>query len=221
MAISVAIIEDDPVVSRYLSNMILGSPLCQLAGVAANKNQAETIIAANTADIYLVDLGLPDVSGIDLMRQIRISCPAAKSMVLSSLGDMRHVMQSIEAGASGYLLKDDQPDELIAKLISLHNGNAPISAGVAKFLFQKISQAQQAPDAAHTPNPDSVHFFSLTSRELEVLSELRFPKPAKQIAHQLNISYFTVNQHIRHIYRKLGVATRTAALDKAMAHGLL
>ena len=219
MAISVAVIEDDPVVSKYLATMISSSPLCELAGAAANKTQAYELIARNAADIYLVDIGLPDVSGIDLMKKIKLECLDSHVMVLTSLGDMRHVLHSIEAGAAGYLLKDDQPDELVAKLVSLYNGNSPVSPGVAKLLIKKIANAES--QEASGPNPQAVLKFGLSKREVQVLQELRSPNPVKLIADRLNISYFTVNQHVRQVYRKLEVNSRTAALDKAIENGLL
>ncbi|WP_310643419.1 response regulator transcription factor [Limnohabitans sp.] len=217
MAISVVIIEDDPIVSNYLSALIRNSPLCNLVGAACNNEQAQKLIAED-ADVYLVDIGLPDVSGIDLMRQIKGKCVNASVMVLTSLADMRHVMQSIEAGASGYLLKDDQPEGLIEKLVSLYNGNSPLSPSVAKLLIKKITETPQQQPVG--PNYEMVEKLGLSRREYEVLIELRSPMPVKLIAEKLNISYFTVNQHVRRIYQKLKVGTRSGALSKATEHGL-
>ncbi len=217
MTISVAIIEDDPIVLSYLSLLIKSSTLCDLVGTASNNEQAQKLIAEN-ADVYLVDIGLPDISGIDLMRQIKSECLNSLIMVLTSLADMRHVMQSIEAGASGYLLKDDQPEELIDKLVSLYNGNSPLSPSVAKLLIKKITEStQQEPSG---PNYEMLEKLGLSRREYEVLLELRTPMPVKLIAEKLNISYFTVNQHVRRIYQKLKVGTRSGALSKATEYGL-
>ena len=217
MAISVVIIEDDPIVLNYLAILIKNSPMCDLLGTASNNAQAQKLISEN-ADVYLVDIGLPDVSGIDLMRQIKSKCANAFVMVLTSLADMRHVMQSIEAGASGYLLKDDQPEELIDKLISLYNGNSPISPSVAKLLIKKITESTQQEPAG--PNYEMLEKLGLSRREYEVLLELRSPMPVKLIAEKLNISYFTVTQHVRRIYQKLKVGTRSGALSKATEYGL-
>jgi DNA-binding NarL/FixJ family response regulator len=217
MAISVVIIEDDPIVSNYLSVLIKNSPLCDLVGTASNNAQAQHLMS-ESVDVFLVDIGLPDVSGIDLMRQIKSKCLNASIMVLTSLADMRHVMQSIEAGASGYLLKDDQPEELIGKLVSLYNGNSPLSPGVAKLLIKKIADSTlQTPMG---PNHEMLEKLGISRREYEVLLELRTPKPVKLIAEKLNISYFTVNQHVRRIYQKLKVGTRSGALSKAAEYGL-
>lgn len=217
MAISVAIIEDDPIVSNYLSTLISNSPLCRLVGTAANNAQAQ-LLMDKVVDVFLVDIGLPDVSGIELMKQIKEKRQDAAVMVLTSLADMRHVMQSIEAGASGYLLKDDQPEELIGKLVSLYNGNSPLSPSVAKLLIKKITESSEPSSAG--PNLEMLEQLGLSRREYEVLLELRSPMPVKQIAEKLNISYFTVNQHVRRIYQKLKVGTRSGALSKAAEHGL-
>jgi len=219
MAISVGIIEDDPVVSKYLASLVSASPLCRLAGAAANKSQAYELIGSNSADIYLVDIGLPDISGIDLMKKIKKECADAHVMVLTSLGDMRHVLSSTEAGASGYLLKDDQPDELIGKLVSLYNGNSPVSPGVAKYLIRKLASA--AKEEVVQPDPVAIFKFGLSKREMQVLYELRTSDPVKLIASKLNISYFTVNQHVRSVYKKLGVNSRTEAISKASENDLL
>ena len=218
MAISVVIIEDDPIVLNYLSLLIKDSPLCQLVGTASNNAQAQKHIAENV-DVYLVDIGLPDVSGIDLMRQIKSKCPNAFVMVLTSLADMRHVMQSIEAGASGYLLKDDQPEELIDKLVSLHNGNSPLSPSVAKLLIKKITESNQQEPAG--PNYEMLEKLGLSRREYEVLLELRSPMPVKLIAEKLNISEHTVKVHFWRLYRLLGVNSRTQALRFARSNGWL
>ena len=140
-------------------------------------------------------------------------------MVLTSLGDMRHVMESIRAGAAGYLLKDDDSSELISKLVSLHNGNSPVSARVAKILIDKITESDKVEPSK--PNTVAIEYFKLTQRELEILKELNTSKPVKNIASDLFVSYFTVTQHIRSIYRKLDVASRAGALNKARAHELL
>lgn len=217
MAISVAIIEDDPVVSNYLSRLIRNSPLCNLVGEASNNAQAQLLITEQV-DVFLVDIGLPDVSGIDLMKQIKATCQDASIMVLTSLADMRHVIRSIEAGASGYLLKDDQPEELIGKLVSLYNGNSPLSPSVAKLLIKKITETVEVKTSV--PNLEMLKQIGLSRREYEVLLELRTPKPVKLIAEKLNISYFTVNQHVRRIYQKMNVGTRSGALSKAAEYGL-
>lgn len=217
MAISIAIIEDDPIVSNYLTVLIKNSPLCDLVGTASNNEQAQHLMSENV-DVFLVDIGLPDVSGIDLMRQIKHKFPNAYVMVLTSLADTRHVMQSIEAGASGYLLKDDQPEELIGKLVSLYNGNSPLSPSVAKLLIKKITESTQQIPAG--PNHEVLKKLGLSRREYEVLLELRSPMPVKLIAEKLHISYFTVTQHVRRIYQKLKVSTRSGALSKAAEYGL-
>lgn len=216
MSISVAIIEDDPTVLRYVAALVGNSPLCKLAGVASHNAQAQELIAGG-ADVFVVDIGLPDVSGIELIRQIKAQHPGAAIMMLTSLADMRHVMQSIEAGASGYLLKDDHPEELVSKLISLYNGNSPLSPSVAKLLIKKITEPGEK--ASGKLNLQLIEEFGLSRREMEVLQELRTPLPVKQIAAKLNISYFTATQHVRRIYKKLNVNTRAGALNKATEHG--
>src|ERR1043165_7086519 len=121
MSIAVVIIEDDPAVMKRLVDVISNSSFCEVVGVARNRGEATAAILANRADLYRIDLGLPDADGVELIQLVRERCPESRSMVLSTFGDSKHVMRSLRAGARGYLLKDEIQPSLVEKLVSAHN----------------------------------------------------------------------------------------------------
>jgi DNA-binding NarL/FixJ family response regulator len=220
MSIAVSIIEDDRSVRQHLIEAINSSPLCTLVGAAGNKAEAMTLIASNETDVYLVDLGLPDIDGVDLIASIKKSCESAQSLVLSAFGDAKHISRSIRAGAMGYLLKEEQNTTLIDKIVSLHNGLAPISPLVAKILIQQINSTKAVQHNDSTKTGVAVHI-GLRAREIEVLKYLSTGLSIMHIADKLFISTHTVNQHLRSIYRKLDVRSRSMAVHVARQNGIL
>ncbi len=220
MSISVAIIEDDQSVRTHLESIIRASNLCVLSGSAGHRAEAMALIDKNTTDVYLVDLGLPDVDGVDIIAYIKEHCAHAQSMVLSTFGDAKHVGRSIRAGAKGYLLKDEASHTLIEKIVALHNGASPISAPIAKILFQQLSESQNEP-AAQQARTEAIARFQLGAREVDVIGELALGLSIVHIADRLNISPHTVNQHLRNIYRKLNVRSRSLAVFVAKENGIV
>ena len=139
MSLTVSIIEDDAQIRSHLADLINASNRCELIGSACDGAEARVSISQDKTEVYLVDLGLPDVDGVDLIALIKTSCPAARCLVLSTFGDTKHINRSIRAGASGYVLKDEVNSTLIDKIVTVHNGDSPVSASLIKLLFQQIS----------------------------------------------------------------------------------
>lgn len=220
MTISVAIIDDDESVRTHLGMLIDQSNLVTLCGTASNRAEAIPLIDQDIADVYLVDLGLPDADGVDIIAYIKAHCENAQSMVLSTFGDSKHVGRSIRAGAMGYLLKDEPKETLIEKIVALHNGSSPISSSIVKILIQQISVDKKKPEAA-TSRAAAIARFQLGPREVEVLDQLALGLSIIHIADRLNISTHTVNQHLRSIYRKLNVRSRSMAVFTAKSQGIL
>ena len=219
MSIAVSIIEDDHTVRQHLIEVIKSSPLCTLAGTARNRAEAMAIIDKNTTDIYLVDLGLPDVDGVDLIANIKENCEGAQSLVLSTFGDARHVSRSIRAGAMGYLLKEERSDNLIEKIVSLSNGLSPASPSITKILFQQLGGGTVIQYTEAT-RKEAIANLGLGAREVSVLELLATGLSIIHIADRLFISTHTVNQHLRSIYRKLGVRSRSMAVHAAQKNGV-
>ncbi|MGN7876593.1 response regulator transcription factor [uncultured Roseateles sp.] len=214
------IIEDDPAVMKRLVDVISNSSFCEVVGVARNRGEAMAAILANRADLYLIDLGLPDADGVELIQLVRERCPESRSMVLSTFGDSKHVMRSLRAGARGYLLKDEIQPSLVEKLVSAHNGQAPLSPAVAQLVVERISMLENNV-RPQVDREKVLRDLGMGEREWEVLRLLIEGLPIVEIGRRLSISHHTVNQHLRSVYRKLGVKSRAMAANAARLHGLI
>ncbi len=160
--------------------------------------------------MLLVDLGLPDGTGLDVIAAARAALPGCAVMVSTIFGDETHVLRAIEAGAMGYVLKDLSAAELVAEIRSLHAGGSPINPMVARKLL--LRQAAQAP--AHPPAP-------LSAREAEVLRLVARGYTADEVAAALGVSPHTVQTFVRRIYTKLQVGSRAEAVREGQRQGWL
>lgn len=219
MPISVAIIEDQPVVLAHFSAIIHADPGLSLVATASNGEEGRELIRNVNADIYLVDLGLPDFSGLVLLPEIMRQRPAANAMVISMFDDDKHVIAAIEAGATGYLLKDSDSRNVGDALRELHAGGSPLSPPIAKKLLTLFRDGLRGLPAEPVPAP--VEKVTLTERETEVLRQLAIGLAFREIAEALDISSHTVAQHVRNIYKKLAVRSRGKAVYEATKLGLL
>jgi DNA-binding NarL/FixJ family response regulator len=218
MTIQVFLVEDDPEFGRQLVDLIRTNPLLQLCGWADTVALALDNIRSSQADVFLVDLGLPDGSGQTVIQHIARARPAARVMVLSTLGDPKHILSSLEMGAHGYLLKSEPPERILHDIITLVNEGGVLSGHASKIVIQEMAQ-RHPPSAQRSASGTAPA--ALTPKELRVLSLVQTGLPAKSIAFQLNISIFTVNQHLRSIYRKLNVRNKMEAVQSAQNLGLL
>lgn len=218
--IHVAIVEDDPSFSDALSTVVQAVPDMWLAATAGTRAAGLAMLQGPPADVLLVDLGLPDGSGIDVIRAAAKQWPSCSIMVSTNFGDETHVMRSIEAGASGYLLKDSSPAKTIDEIRSLANGGSPISPIIARMVLARFRQgsssdagAQQAQSADASP--------PLSAREKEVLVFITKGFTAHEIARLMELSHFTVRTFVRRIYSKLKVTSKAEAIYEARTQGLL
>ena len=136
--ISVVLVEDDVHFQNALMAVIAGAPDMRLAALAGSRAQGLQALRNTPADVLLVDLGLPDGSGIDVIRAAHSQWPDCAVMVSTTFGDEAHVLQSIEAGASGYLLKDSTPEEMLGEIRILHQGGSPISPLIARQILTRF-----------------------------------------------------------------------------------
>jgi DNA-binding NarL/FixJ family response regulator len=216
--IHVAIVEDDPDFSDALALVLHAAPDMHLAGKAATQAEGLALLQGPPADVLLVDLGLPDGSGIAVIQAAIHLWPSCNIMVSTTFGDETHVMRSIEAGAAGYLLKDSSPAKVLVEIRSLASGGSPISPIIARQVLARFRQATpnsatpQAPDA--TPSP-------LSARETEVLEFITKGFTAQEIAKLMQLSPFTVRTFVRRIYSKLKVTSKAEAIYEARTLGLL
>jgi len=212
--VTVLLLEDDPATRERLAGIVSGAPGLELAAAFGELRTALDWLAANAPpQVLLVDLQLPDGSGIELIRAARRVAPHSESMVISVFGDEAHVVSAIEAGATSYLLKDSSADEIVTGIARLRAGESPISAAIARHLLKRFRVADE-PAGASQASP-------LTPRENEVLQLIAKGLSYQRIADTLGMSPHTVTTHIKQIYRKLAVNSRGEAVFEAMQMGLL
>ena len=218
----VALVEDDPATQQRLAVAIAGNSALQLVHVAGTAGAAIAWLREARPDVLLVDLGLPDRSGLEVIRHARIHSPLTEVMVVTLFGDESHMIAAFEAGARGYLLKDGTEEELARHVLDLHAGGSPMSPLIARQLVARISQPP-APAAANAPKaPDRIALADILSpREGEILKLVARGFTYPELALLLDISISTVRTHVKSIYGKLAVHTKTEAVFEARQMGLL
>lgn len=217
--IRVAIVEDDMDFLQALIQTVHEEPDLQLVGTASTRAAGLGLLQGPAADILIVDLGLPDGSGIDVIRAAATQWPDCGTMVSTTFGDEAHVIRSIEAGAAGYLLKHREPARLAAEIRSLHSGGSPISPLIARHVLTRFWQAK--PPAVAERSEEGEAKTSLSAREQEVLELITKGFTADEIAQLMQISRYTVLTFVRRIYKKLNVRSKAEAIYEAHAQGLL
>lgn len=219
MATSVLIVEDEPEFMRRFTNAILSDPALALAGSVGTARGAIAMVDAQPPDVVLLDLGLPDLDGVEVIRHVLARQLPCDVLVVTMFDDDQHVLDSIEAGASGYLLKDALPESIVSSIRELRGGGSPISPGIARRILGRFRLAlgptRQA--AAPPPRPGS----PLTERETELLRLTAKGLSFETISELMGISPHTVVAHVRKIYRKLAVHSRGEAVYEATQLGLL
>jgi DNA-binding NarL/FixJ family response regulator len=201
---TVAIVEDSAVVSASLEKVIADSGQYTCLCTCANGEQALREIPENEPDVVLMDIELPDISGIECTARLKRTMPELQILILTVYKNSELIFKALEAGASGYLLKRSTPEEIIHAVREVKEGGAPMSSEIARKVVQYFRKRTVA----------SPEIASLTRREEEILSLLAQGYASKEIGNKLDISYDTVCSHLRHIYDKLHVRSRTAAVIK-------
>jgi DNA-binding NarL/FixJ family response regulator len=213
---TVIVVEDDPAFLTRFCGIVAGAPELTLIAAVGDMASARAVIARQAPDVLLTDLGLPDGNGIDLIRETARACPATDIMVISVFGDEEHVLASIEAGATGYILKDSPPGELVGLIAQLRAGGSPISPLIARQLLKRF----RPEDKPVGPTPD-LQAPAMTHRESEVLALIAKGFNFAEIARLLEVSPHTINAHVKKIYQKLAVHSRGEAVYEAGKMGLL
>ncbi|NCA72232.1 MAG: response regulator transcription factor [Sphingobacteriia bacterium] len=207
-------VEDDPVFQRVLAEAIagLGTPWMTQAFRRGDDAIAFCRAGGLCPDLALVDLGLPDCSGVEVIRGLAQRCPDTPVMVVSIFADEARVLEAIRAGALGYLLKDD-PSLLITQAIEqLLAGVYPISPMLARYLFKL---------AGREPSAHETTTSLLTPREHELLAQIAEGHTYAECAAAMGISLASVQTHVRNLYRKLGAHSQVQAVKRAQQQGLL
>jgi len=204
--IRILIADDHPVVRAGLQGMLASQSDFELVGEAATGNQAVTLSALLHPDVILMDLRMAEMDGAAATAYIQTQQPGTPVLILTTYDTNADILRAIEAGATGYLLKDTPREDLFAAIRSVAQGKAVLAPTVAtRLLRQRQTLAGEA----------------LSARELEVLSLVARGASNKEIARSLYLSEATVKSHLIHLFGKLGVTDRTAAVTVALQHGLL
>ncbi|MHA3916367.1 LuxR C-terminal-related transcriptional regulator [Halovulum sp. GXIMD14793] len=207
----VLIIEDRPDIAARLAEAIIATDGIVLAGHAVTLDQGLNMLFDLRPHIVLVDIGLPDGSGLEAVRACAQADWRVEAMVVSIFGDETRVVEAIQAGAKGYILKGAGLDLIGANILTVLEGGSPISPSIARHLLSIIKQSDAS---TLVPSP-------LTERETEILRAVARGYKRHEIAAQLEISAGTVGNHITNIYRKLEVGSNMEAVARASKIGVL
>ncbi|CAN5477494.1 response regulator transcription factor [soil metagenome] len=213
LMIRTIIIEDDPVTLEMLAAALASADDIVVTGIARNVKSGLALIESGGYDVMLCDLGLPDGSGITLIRTSSARWPEADILVITIFADQVKVLDSIKAGARGYLLKDEQFDDCVEGVREIRRGGSPISPIIARHL---LMQLQAVPKAPGTLPKDG-----LSVRELEILDMLARGFSYAEIAALLGRSTLTIGTHVKNLYRKLEVNSRSEAVFEASSLGIM
>jgi DNA-binding NarL/FixJ family response regulator len=200
------LVEDDVATRDWLVDLIADMSDLRLGLACGTVAEACAWLAAHAPDIVLTDLGLPDGSGLEVIRRAA-RLPGCEILVLSIFGDEANVLAAIDAGASGYLLKDGSLDAIRSHLACLRSGGSPLSPRIARTLVRRTRGMLAGPGAGATADAGP-----LSQRELDVLTGIGKGFSYAEVAATLGISANTVRTHVRHLYEKLAVNSRTEAL---------
>ena len=204
-AIRVIVVDDHAVVRAGLSQLLCGADAIDVVGQAADGAEAIELAERLAPDVVVMDLQMPGMDGVEATRRLVDQGGAAQVLVLTSFSDSERIVAALDAGAVGYLLKDSDPEELLAGVRAVHRGESPLHPRAARQLLSARSTSAAT---------------GLTAREREVLALVRAGLANKQIARRLGISERTVKAHLTSVFQRIGVADRTQAALWAERQGL-
>lgn len=203
--IRLLIAEDHAMVRAGLEELLSDVEDFEIAGAAANGEEAITLAAETSPDVVLIDLAMPIIDGIEATRRMLAADPGLRIVVLTAFSDRERILRALDAGALGYLLKDTEPEELFASIRAAARGDAPLAPKAARaVLAERASQRS----------------VELSDREKEVLSLVAAGLANKVIAQRLEISEKTVKAHLTRVFERIGVSDRTQAALWAQRQGI-
>jgi DNA-binding NarL/FixJ family response regulator len=234
MKIHVLVIDSDEEFCVRLASPLGDNNLITVEGYAHTAEEARKHIAKHKCDVYLVSLQLPDGNGLEIVRHITENHRHAKVIVLSALGGEDHILSSITAGASSFVLKSEQAENIIRIIIATVNEGAHLNGQASRILIHQVREWMASSVKAPPNNGGRLPMFTdctapqtdhcsakLTNKELQVLRHIATGLASKQVALAMNISIFTVNQHLRNIYQKLRAKNKMQAVQRAIQMGIL
>ncbi len=207
--IRVAVVEDDREIRGLLRGILERAEGLQVVGTFPDAEDYLSDLERIAADVVLMDIGLPGINGIECVRQAKPMRPATQYLMSTVFESPAYIHQALCAGATGYLVKNAEPEEIIAAVRDIHAGGSPMSPPIARLVVASFQQQVQ----------QSIQDHLLTERERSVLDQLANGLMYKEIAAKAGISTETVRKHVRNIYEKLQVGSRMEAVRKAYPNG--
>ncbi|HEX5926158.1 MAG TPA: response regulator transcription factor [Baekduia sp.] len=214
--IRVVIADDHGLVREGLRRLVDAPADIGVVGTAASGREAVELIERTRPDVALMDLSMPDIDGIAATRQALARAPDTHVVILTSFSDRERILEALDAGAIGYLLKDAEPDELLRGIRTAVKGDSPLAPRAAAELI-----ADRRPAGSDVRNRSAEPEQTFTPREREILALLAQGRPNKVIARRLDIAEQTVKNHLSHIFQTLGVTDRTQAALWAQRNGVV
>ncbi|MFD3450056.1 response regulator [Microbacteriaceae bacterium 4G12] len=211
MTIKLLLVEDHHIVRRGLVFFLEKQQEFQIIGEASNGLEAVAFVEKEKPDVILMDLSMPVMDGIEATKKVKERDPSIKVLILTSFAEQDYVIPALEAGADGYQLKEVEPDQLVASIIAVHQGNTNLHPKVTPAVFAHLQTKPKAKQEG---------LDLLTKREKEVLQVIASGKSNKEIAAKLHITEQTVKTHVSNILSKLHLDDRTQAALYAVKHGL-
>jgi DNA-binding NarL/FixJ family response regulator len=205
-SVRILISDDHPVVRAGLRGMLSSEPDFEVVGEAENGKEAVALTGERRPDVVLMDLRMPEMDGVTAIGRIRAEHPEVQILVLTTYESDADILRAIETGATGYLLKETPREELFGAIRLVAEGKSPLAPGVAARLMQRMRDTNEE---------------GLSTREIEVLELVARGTSNKEIAKQLWVSETTVKSHMLHIFDKLDVTDRTAAVTAALKRGII
>ena len=209
--IRVVLVDDHAMVRAGLQQLLDGDPEIDVVGTAADGGVAVTVVRVQRPDVVLMDLQMPGTDGVSATRQILDLAPTTQVVILTSFSDRDRIVGALDAGAVGYLLKDADPEELLAGVKAAARGESPLHPRAARELLSARADPSRGSDAQAA---------DLTPREREVLVLVRQGLANKQVARRLGISERTVKAHLTSCFQRIGVSDRTQAALWAERNGI-
>ncbi len=212
------VVEDDAETRERLRASIAGSGFLAVAGEYGTGREALAALAASAPDVLLVDIGLPDMSGLEVVRFVAARHPDCEILVISIFGDETNVVAALEAGAGGYLLKGAAERDITIDIRDILSGGSPLSPIIARQVLKRMQGSRRDEGLATAA---SVAETALTPREREILNAIARGFSYAETGEILKVSLATVHTHLKSIYRKLAVHSKTEAVFEANRLGLI